>query len=70
MAEIVKIGRLVFWAKEPLALWMKPRDAPRLWKVGMYMEHKDDYYCIIMDKDGKLQQCPHSMIKTYTVQAS
>ena len=70
MAETVKIGKLVFWAREPLALWMKPKDASVLWKVGMIMEHKDDFYCIIMDKEGKLQKCPTSMIRTYRIQAS
>ena len=58
-------GSIVFWSKQPLALWMKPNDSGGLWKVGIVVEHKSDFYCIIMDENGKLQQCKTSLVRPY-----
>ena len=65
MPEIDKFGNLVFWSNSPIALWMKPKDSGGLWKVGMFIEHKSNIYCIVMDEEGKLQECRTALIKPY-----
>lgn len=59
-----KVGDLVYWTYEPLAKWMKPKDSIELWKIGMFVEHKDENEGIIL-YEGELHRCFLTMMKPF-----
>lgn len=63
----LQIGQLVYWTEEPLALLMKPKDAGRLWKIGMLIERNKKGKCIIMNEGGDLIHCDRGMILAYEI---
>ena len=65
MPEELTIGEIIVYADVPLALIMKPHNAPSVWKVGLFLEHKSSKTYIIMDDTGKIRECARGMVKRY-----
>ena len=61
----LRIGQIIYWTEEPLALLMRPQDAGRLWKIGMLIERNIEGKCIIMNEGGDLVRCDRGMIRKY-----
>jgi hypothetical protein len=59
-----EVGDLVYWSIEPLAFYMKPDDSMELWKIGMFVEHKNDNQGIIMF-EGELYKCSLGLVKPF-----
>ena len=58
----LRVGQIIYWTEEPLALLMKPKDAGRLWKVGLLVEKNFNKDCVIMNEKGDLIKCSRAMI--------
>jgi len=58
----LRLGQIILWTEEPLALLMKPSDAGSLWKVGLFLEKNINNDCVIMDIEGKHIRCIRAMI--------
>jgi len=63
----LRIGQIIYWTEEPLALLMRPEDAGRLWKVGLLVDRNIQNKCIIMKEGGDLIHCDRAYIREYTV---
>ena len=61
-SDKLRLGQIILWTKEPLALLMKPADAGSLWKVGLFVEKNINNNCVIMNIEGKLIKCHRAMI--------
>ena len=61
----LRIGQIIYWTEEPLALLMRPQDAGRLWKIGMLIDRNIEGKCIIMNEGGDLVYCDRGMVREY-----
>ena len=61
----LRIGQIIYWTEEPLALLMRPQDAGRLWKIGMLIDKNNEGKCVIMIAGGDLINCDRGMIREY-----
>tara|TARA_B100000700_G_scaffold211705_1_gene232727 strand:+ start:386 stop:610 length:225 start_codon:yes stop_codon:yes gene_type:complete len=62
----LRIGQIIYWTDEPLALLMRPEDAGRLWKIGLLIDRNIRNKCIIMKEGGDLIHCDRAMVREYT----
>ena len=63
--DTLRVGQIIYWTEEPLALLMKPKDAGRLWRVGILIERNFQKDCVIMNEKGDLIKCARAFIKEY-----
>ena len=60
----MNIGDLVYYSNKPLAAFMKVIDSPKLWKLGILIEHNSDGKYIILAENG-VQECPIRLIRPF-----
>ena len=58
----IKVGKLVWITKIPLALWMKPANSAGLWKLGIVVDKNDNGYCSVYSA-GDINVCHQSHLK-------
>lgn len=61
----IEIGTIVWVTKIPLALYMKPKNAPKLWKAALIIETKKDGY-IVVYADGEVTKCHKKLTRPFT----
>ena len=63
----IKIGTIVWVTKVPLALYMKPRNAPNLWRPAIIVEEKNNGYVVVY-ADGEVTRCHKKLTRPFTLE--
>ena len=63
----IGIGTIVWVTEVPLALLMKPRNAPKFWRPAIIVEENKDGYIAAHDADGKVIRCHKNHVRPFTV---
>ena len=68
MLTKLDIGTLIFYAKNPIALLIKPENEDgSLWKVGLLVDYKTNDLCTIINSKGEYTSWKRDMIMPYRV---
>ena len=63
----INVGTIVWVTKVPLALYMKPKNAPRLWRPALIVEENKDGY-IAVYSDGEIIKCHKNHIRPFSME--
>ena len=63
----IEVGTIIWVTKVPLALWMKPKNAPKLWRPAIIIEERKDDY-IIVYADGEVTRCHKKLTRPFTLE--
>ena len=60
----INIGTIVWVTTVPLALWMKPKNAPKYWKPGLIIEEDQDGTVTIFS-NGTVTKCHKNHVRPF-----
>jgi hypothetical protein len=63
----IEVGTIVWVTKVPLALYMKPKNAPKLWRPALIVESIKDGY-IMVYTDGEVTKCHKKLTRPFTME--
>ena len=65
MNDHFRPGQIIFFARDHLALIIKPENGEDIWQAGLFVKYLNDLNdtCIITDMFGKSIKCPSYMIQ-------
>ena len=58
----INIGKLVWITDVPLALYMKPKNAPDLWTIGIVVDKTESGYCFVYSA-GNIDRCHQNHLR-------
>jgi hypothetical protein len=61
----IGIGTIVWVTEIPIALFMKPKNAPKFWRPAIIIEENKDGYIAAYDADGKVVRCHKNHIRPF-----
>ena len=61
----IEVGTIIWVTKVPLALWMKPKNAPKLWRPALIVESIKGEY-IMVYADGEVTKCHKRLTRPFT----